>query len=153
VDACERLEVELDFWDDTVGAFEPAKVLRQPRAGFSDVEIDSTDHQRVRLLRELEFWDQGERDPELREKLILQSWGLYQTTGPTYRFVISFPAGHRVNGMARRLSVSFSLPVGLPAEYREQLVSFLRSLRMGEPNFVDGWEETEPDLTADRPRE
>ena len=104
MDDTERLYIRLDFWDDAVGAFEPAKVLRQLKRAFPEAEIDPTDHQRVRLLRELEFWAQGEKAAELRETLVRQSWGLYQTNGPTYRFVIPFPSGHRVSGGARRLS-------------------------------------------------
>lgn len=131
----ERLCLDLDFWDDTVGAFEPAKVLRRLRHAFPDVEIDPTDHQQVRLLRELEFWTQGVPDAQLRAKLIGQSWGLYQTNGPTYRFVIPFPTGHRVPGQARRLSVGVQLPSDLPPACREQFLTFLRSLRMGEPTL------------------
>ena len=143
MDDAERLYIDLDFWDDAVGAFEPVKVLRQLQRAFPDVEIDPTDHQRVRLLRELEFWAQGYKDEELRETLVRQSWGLYQTNGPTYRFIIPFPSGHRVSGAARRLSVGFQVPVGLPPECRERLLSFLRSLRMGEPAL--GREDAAPD--------
>jgi hypothetical protein len=140
----EWLELELDFWDDSVGAFEPEKVLRQLQRAFPGVEIDPTDHQRVRLLRELEFWSQGGRESEVRETLVRQSWGLYQTNGPTYRFVVPFPSGHRVGGGARRLSVYFRLPPDLPPEHREQLLTFLRSLRMGEPTLSAEAEEAEP---------
>jgi hypothetical protein len=136
----EHLGIELDFWDDAVGAFEPAKVLRQLQRAFPDAEIDPTDQQRARLLRELDFWSQGKREPEVRETLVRQSWGLYQTNGPTYRFVVPFPSGHRVGGTARRLSVSFRVPSGLPPEHREQLLGFLRSLRMGEPTLDAGGE-------------
>lgn len=143
MDGTERLYVELDFWDEAVGAFEPCKVIRQLRRAFPEVEVDPTDHQRVRLLRELDFWAQGDKAPELRETLIRQSWGLYSTTGPTYRFVVPFPSGHRVSGSARRLSVGFQVPVDLPQEYREQLVVFLNSLRMGEP-VAEKLEDLEP---------
>jgi len=127
------LYIRLNPWDDAVGAFEPAKVLRQLKQAFPEAEIDPTDHQRVRLLRELEFWAQGEKSTEQRERLVQQSWGLYQRNGPTYRFVIPFPSGYRVSGGARRLSVGFQVPSGLPPEHREQLRAFLRSLHMGEP--------------------
>ncbi len=60
----ESLRLTLDFWDDAVGAFEPLKVLRQVQRAFPDTEVDSTDHQRARLLREEESWSPGERDPE-----------------------------------------------------------------------------------------
>src|SRR5262245_29200678 len=108
----ERLGILLNYWNDSVGVFEPAKVLRQLRKAFPQVEIDPTDHQRVLLLRELECWSQGWRDPELREKLVGQSWGTYQTNGPMYKFVIPFLSGHRAKGSARRLSVTFWLPPG-----------------------------------------
>ena len=135
MDNYERLAIDLDFWDDAIGAFEPEKVLRQLEVAFPAAEIDPTDHQQVRLLRELESWGQGGREPELREKLVRQSWHLYQTNGPTYRFAVPFPTGQRVSGSARRLSVCFRLPSGLPAECRDQLLAFLRSLRMGEPTL------------------
>ena len=130
----EAIYLELDWWDDSVGAFEPEKVLRQLRREFPDLEIDPTDHQRVRLLRELEFW--STLGAELRETLVRQSWGLYQTMGPTYRFAIPFPFGHRVTGGARRMSVSFKLPVAFPREYREQVLAFLQSLQMGAPKIA-----------------
>ena len=128
-----RLDVRLDFWDDGVVAFEPAKVLRRLQRAFPQAEIDPTDHQQTRLLRELEGWSRGVPDPKVREQLVRQSWGLYRTNGPTYRFVIPFPSGHRVTGAVRRLSVGFALPPGLPPAAREQLAAFLRSLRPGEP--------------------
>jgi hypothetical protein len=145
MDDGERLGIDLDFWDDAVGAFEPAKVLRQLRRAFPDAEIDPTDHQRVRLLREVESWSRDEVKPEQREKLVRQSWGLYQTNGPTYRFVLPFPSGHRVSGGTRRLSVWFRVPAGLPSEHRERVLAFLRSLRMGEPNLNTEEGEAEPD--------
>lgn len=137
----ERLGIGLDYGDDTVGAFEPAKVLRQLQRTFPDAEIDPTDHQRVRLLRELEIWSRNEKESVPRETLVRQSWGLYQTNGPTYRFVVPFRSGHRVEGGVRRLSVWFQVPAKLPPEYREQLLTFLRSLRMGEPTLDAGGEE------------
>jgi len=133
----EWLGIRLDFRDDAVGAFEPAKVLRQLQRAFPDAEIDPTGHQQVRLLRELEFRSRGEKEQELRDKLICQSWGNDQTNGPTYRFAIPFPPGHRVGGNARRLSVSFTVPAGLPTAHRGRLLAFLESLRMGEPK-LDG---------------
>jgi hypothetical protein len=135
MDDGKRMGIDLNSWDDAIAAFEPAKVLRQVRQAFPEAEIDPTDHQRVRLLRELKCWSGGEREPELREKLIRQSWGLYQTNGPAYRFVVPFPPGHRVSGGARRLSVYFRVPSGLPAEHSGRLLAFLRSLRMGEPKL------------------
>jgi hypothetical protein len=142
------LGIELDYRDDTVGAFEPAKVLRQLQRTFPDAEIDPTDHQRVRLLRELEIWSQAEKESARRERLVRQSWDLYQTNGPTYRFVVPFRSGHRVEGGARRRSVWFRVPAELPPEHREQVLAFLRSLRMGEPTLDDGREDTEPSSTS-----
>jgi len=139
MDDGDLLGVSLDFWDDAVGAFEPVKVLRQLRLTFPGAEIDPTDHQQARLLRELDFWSRAESD--VREELIRGSWGLYRTTGPTYRFVVPFPSGHRVSGGARRLSVYFWVPPDLPAEHRERLLTFLRSLQMGEPKLVTEDEE------------
>ena len=141
MDDLERLCIELDYWDDSVGAFEPSKVLGQVCRAFPDAEIDQTDHQRVLLLRELEFWSQSVRESEMQEKLVRQSWGTYQRNGPSYKFVIPFPSGHRVSGIARRFSVGFTLPVGLPPEDRERLLTFLQSLQMGVPKLDDGRED------------
>ena len=144
----EHLAVRLDWWDDTVGAFEPGKVLRQVRRVFPDAEIDPTDHQEVRLKRELEFWSQGERAPELRDKLVRQSKELYRTNGPMYWFVVPIDSGHRVRGWARRLSVGFVLPPELPTVAREHLQTFLRSLKMGEPVLDHNVEDAEPNHVA-----
>src|SRR4051794_11799083 len=145
----ERLGIDIDFWDDAVGAFEPAKVVRQLRQAFPAAEVDPTDHQRVRLLRELDAWLRGVADPEQRETMVRQSWGLYQTNGPTYRFVVPFPSGHQVSGGARRLSVFFRVPPGLPPECRNQILAFLRSLRLGEPKPLDGRETAGPGAEVD----
>lgn len=48
-----HLGLALDFGDDAVGAFEPAKALRQLERAFPDTGIDPTVHQRGRLLQEL----------------------------------------------------------------------------------------------------
>jgi hypothetical protein len=145
----EHLGIYIDFWDDAVGAFEPAKVLRQLRRAFPTAEVDPTDHQRARLMRELDAWSRSVADPEQRETMVRQSWGLYQTNGPTYRFAVPFPSGHRVGGGARRLSVFFRLPPGLPPDCRGQILAFLRSLRMGEPKPRNEREPVQPEAEAD----
>lgn len=150
MDHGDRLYIRIKFGDDTVGAFDPLKVLQQLQRTFPEAEIDPTDHQQVRLLRELEFWTQGATHGETRENLVLASWGCYRRHGPTYRFVIPFASGNRVNGMARRRSVGFNLPKGLMPEQRSQLVAFLQSLRMGEPVWDDeAYEDAEPDGSSD----
>ena len=130
-----RMSIQLDFWDDSVAAFEPAKVGRLLRQTFPDASIDPTDYQQIQLERELKYWSREEIIPELRATLIRQSWGSYKTNGPTYRFMVPFPPSHQVRGHARRLSVSFWLPPALPPEHREQLRAFLVSLQMGTPEF------------------
>ena len=145
----ERLEIRLDFWDDFVGAFEPMKVIRQLKAAFPEVELDPTDHQQVRLLQELALWTQTEMPAERRGTLMRQSWGNYQTNGPTYKFVIPFASGHRVTGFARRLTVGFQMPADLPAAARERLIVFLRSLRMGEPELHEK-DSAKPTVDEDR---
>ena len=151
VDESDRLGIDLDFWDDAVGAFEPAKVIRQLRRAFPEADVDSTDHQQVRLVRELDAWSRHVPDPSQRETMARQSWGLYRTNGPMYRFVVPLPSGHRVGGAARRLSVCFWVPRGVPEEYSARLVAFLRSLRMGEPKVGHGseGEAAEPCAAAD----
>jgi hypothetical protein len=141
----------LDFWDDTAAVFEPAKVVRLLRRTFPDAEVDPTDHQQLRLERELGFWSRDGVAPELRATLVRQSWGLYKTNGPTYRFVVPFPPGHRVRGQARRLSAGFWLPPGLPPEHQEQLRAFLASLRMGVTE-LDDCDEAEPGAAPDPAR-
>lgn len=135
MDAGERLSVTLDFWDDTVGAFEPAKVLRQLQRAFPEVDVDPTDHQRGLMLREQELWSGAQLEPELREKLVRQSWNTYQTNGPSYRFVVPFPSDHRVSGGVSRFTVYFLLPPALPPDHRKHLLAFLQALRMGEPSL------------------
>jgi hypothetical protein len=133
--ATETLGLDLDWWDDSVGAFDPTKVLRQIARVFPQVEIDPTDHQDVRLQRELVAWSQGVSDETVRESLIRQSKGLYRRTGPCFRFEIPFTSGHRVKGQARRCAVLFTIPRDLPAAIREQLSGFLSGLEMGHPTW------------------
>ena len=131
--------------------------MRRLECAFPEAEIDPTDHHRIRLLRELEFWSSspdprlgvrsgtdGEGESELRKELTRQSWDQYQRCGPYYRFVVLFPSGHRVSGGVARLSIYFRVPPGLPTEHRERLLVFLRSLRMGEPKMDTEGEEAEP---------
>ena len=141
MDDGEWLQIELDYWDDAVGAFEPAKVVRQVQRAFPDAELDPTDHQRVRLLRELELWAQHGSGGELGDYMVAKFWELYQTNGPSYRYVVPFPSGHRVSGSVWRFGVGFKLPAELPPEHRQQLLDFLLSLRMGEPTLADGLED------------
>jgi hypothetical protein len=133
-----RLALDIDFWDESIGAFEPAKVIRQVCRVFPQTEVDRTDHQEVRLCRELEMWTQSnlqEATRETRESLIRQSKDLYRTNGPTYYFHVPFGSTFRVKGWARRLSVGFNVPDDLPKEFRNQLLRFLQSVRMGEPKL------------------
>jgi hypothetical protein len=130
---CDYLGLELNFWDDNIGAFEPEKVVRQILRVFPQTQVDPTDHQEVRLQRELAFWAEGEREGSLRDNLIRQSKRCYRTNGPTYRFQITLADAFQVTGTARRLSVAFHVPKNAPAELREQLWTFLRSLHMGKP--------------------
>ena len=134
------LGLELNFWDDSVGAFEPLKVLRQLEKSFPDAVIDPTDHQRAHLFKLLE-WFAANLEGELHETMVRQAWGTYQTCGPSYKFVIPITAGHSVRGAAGRLCVDFWLPKGLPPEDRGQLLAFLTSLRMGEPKVDAGVDE------------
>ena len=117
--------------------FEPSKVLSLVRDAFPAAEIDPTDHQQVRLERELAGWVQGVQNPERRAALSRQSWNLYKTNGPTYRFVIPFPTGQRIPGHVRRLSMAFWVPHGLPRDLLERLLTLLRSFRMGEPKSFE----------------
>jgi hypothetical protein len=135
MDGGEFLGIRLSFWDDAVGAFEPAKVVGQLRRAFPAAEIDATDTHRTLLQRELELFSRPDVNLDSRETMIRQAWGSYQRNGPRYQFVVPFPSGHRVRGAARRLCVSFWVPHGLSAEHREQLLAFLQSLRMGEPKL------------------
>ena len=131
------LGLHLDSGDDTAAVFVPAKVVGLLQRAFPDTEVDPTDHQQVQLERELGFWSRDEVAPEHRRSLVLQSWGNYKRNGPTYRFVVPFPPGHKVRGQARRMSVVFWLPADLTAEHQEQLRAFLASLRLGVLEFGD----------------
>lgn len=143
------LGLELDFWDDSVGAFEPLKVLRQLEKSFPDAVIDPTDHQRAHLLKLLKLFA-ANLEGERHETMIRQVWGTYQTCGPLYKFVIPFASGHKVSGSAARLCVDFWLPKDLTLEHRGQLLAFLTSLRMGEPKLETFDGEAEPDAPAIR---
>lgn len=132
MDADKLLGIYLSFWDETVGVFEPAKILRLVGRTFPAAEIDWTDRQRDRLLHELESWAQRIPEPERRERFIRNSWGTYQTNGPTYRFIVPLPSGLRVNGGVGRFHVWFRVPADIPSADFQWLESFLKSLRMGD---------------------
>jgi hypothetical protein len=141
------LGLRLSFFDETVAAFEPAKVVRLLERKFPGAEVDPTDHDQVRLEQLLALWSRDVADPELRKSLVQQAWGSYRRNGPSYRFVVPFMPQQRVRGQARRLSVGFWLPSGLAPEHHEQLRAFLVSLRMGVLE-LDDCEEDEAKLDA-----
>lgn len=128
----ETLSAQVDYWGDGVGCFDPERVLGRLKRAFPTVVIDPTDHQDIRLQRELGFWGQVE-DAALRETLVRQSRGLARRAGPTYRFEVPLGGGERVTGHARRYSVGFDLPSGVDPAFRARVVAFLRSLSLGAP--------------------
>jgi hypothetical protein len=130
-----RLSLEIDFWDQSIGAFEPVKVLRQVCRAFPEAEVDWTDQQELRLCRELEGWSKSNLDEATRERLMRQSKDLYRSNGPTYRFQIPLGDNLCASGWARRLSIGFELPDNAPMELRDKLTRFLESVRMGEPKL------------------
>lgn len=135
MDGHERLAAEVDSWGDGVGCFDPERVLGSLRRAFPEVILDLTDHQEVRLQRELGHWAQVE-DTARRDSLIRQSQGMARRNGPTYRFEIPTGAGGRVTGLARRYSVSVDLPRDTEPELRARVVAFLRSLQLGAPEVT-----------------
>lgn len=125
-----RLGIRIPYWTDSVGTFDPRKVVEQVARAFPETVVDPTDHQAVRLERELAHFD-GRPEPE-RSALIRQAWSNAQDNGPTFRFEIPTPAGS-IRGVARRYCVSFDLPDGVDDDRRGRLEQFLRGLRLGEP--------------------
>lgn len=147
------LGLDLDYSDDSVGAFEPEKCIDRVCAAFDDVdvEVDKSDHQELRMTREVEHWSTTVQDERLRDKLILQSKRLYRSNGPTYRFVIRFDDGYEVNGTARRLSFRFWFNPSLPKEIVSRLRQFLLSLSLGSPKMSDVDEQSDADEALDQP--
>ena len=71
----EYVGLELDFWDDdSVGAFEPEKLLRQLRKTFPEAIVDPTDTQRARLLQLLDLWAKNETAVGQYDTLVRQAW-------------------------------------------------------------------------------
>lgn len=138
MDDAKLLDILLSYSDETVGVFEPTKVLKRVGKAFSGAEIDWTDQHRERLLRELDWWSERIPEPERRERFLANSWGTYQANGPSYLFVVPLPSGLRVNGGVSRLHLWFRVPADIPSGDQERLVSFLRSIRMGDLSLYSG---------------
>jgi hypothetical protein len=136
----ERISLELSYWTDFVGTFDPWKVLWRIKKTFPSAAIDTTDHQEVRLNRELEGWARNDIPEPTRQTLIGQSKRLYRDNGSTYRFEIPCGLEASINGCVRRYSVSFNLPPDTPPEMRQSIITFLASLELGRA-----------ELTADLP--
>jgi hypothetical protein len=134
-DGTSCITLKLEYWTDSVGAFDPTKVLSRIHKAFPDAVIDETDVQEVRLLKELEHWNSEEMSEEQRKRFIRSSKILYRTNGPTFSFQIPFGLEQPVRGWARRYSVRFDVPHGAPQRVTDALVSFLKSLQMGEPEL------------------
>ena len=146
------LGLYVDFWDETmVGAFEPEKCVNRVRDAFENVTVDPTDHQEVRLTREIDHWNATVSDRTLRDTLILQSKRLYRGNGPTYRFVIKFEDGHEVNGTARRLSFTFWFDPSLSTDIVSRLRKFLLSISLGSPTIEDIDEQSDGHEVLDHP--
>jgi hypothetical protein len=128
-----RLCLRINYWTDYVGTFDPRKVVGLVKRSFPETVIDSTDHQDVRLRRELEHFATI-AEPQ-RETMLGQALRNAQDNGPTFRFEIPIPGGSPIKGTARRYSISFDIPAGSPATMRERLESFLNGLQLGQPEW------------------
>ncbi|MEQ1830447.1 MAG: hypothetical protein ABL921_31100 [Pirellula sp.] len=147
------LGLDLDYWDDSVGAFEPEKCINRVCAAFKDVDVDvdKTDHQEIIMTREVERWIATVEDERQRDQLIFQSKRLYRANGPTYRFVIRFGDGHEVHGTARRLYFYLRFNPSLPNEIVTRLRQFLLSLSLGSPKMSGVDEQSDGREVLDQP--
>jgi hypothetical protein len=127
----EVISLELPYWSEFVGTFDPWKVARRVKATFPGAVIDPTDYQEVRLNRELEFWARSDIPEATRQALIGQSKRCYRDNGPTYRFEIPCGLSAPIKGCARRYRVWFELPAGAPEELRQRILAFLETLALG----------------------
>ncbi|HEV3167114.1 MAG TPA: hypothetical protein VGZ22_24105 [Isosphaeraceae bacterium] len=131
---CEVIELTLGYWTDSVGTFDPEKALFRIKKAFPTAVLDPTDHQEVRMVAEVEHWNATEMTEERRERFIMMSKKCYRTNGPTYRFEI--PAEPlSIKGDTRRYRIRFELPQGTAEEVRQRVISFLETLRLGEPQL------------------
>jgi NAD(P)H-hydrate epimerase len=124
-----QLYLEINYWTDYVGTFDPKKVIGLIRGVFPETVIDWTDYQDARLRQELEYFASIPEPP--RETVIRQALSNAQDNGPTFQFQIPTGEGDVIKGRARRYSVRFEIPAGCPVEVRDQLRSFLEGLELG----------------------
>lgn len=137
LDTAIEISLGIDWWDESVGVFDPEVLLRRVSQTFPGTVFDPIDYQEQRLLREMAPWQAQVANPSQQAVLIRQSKGNYRTNGPSFKFMIPFDGGWEVQGIARRLIFQLTLPKGLPQTYYERLQSFMRSLRMGAPAYTE----------------
>jgi hypothetical protein len=131
-DGTKSIDLSISYWTNAVGTFDPWKVVCRIKNRFPDTVIDRTDHQQVRLQRELAFWNSHEMPEERRQSLIRSSSCNARDNGPSYRVEIPFGLTQPVLGWARRYSVRFQVPAEAPDSVLDALETFLKSLDLGE---------------------
>ena len=131
-----RLCLRISYWTDFVGTFDPRKVIGLIWRAFPETVIDWTDHQDVRLRRELEHFATIP-EPLQRETMIRQALRNAQDNGPTFRFEIPTRNGDCIKGTARRYLINFEIPAGCPGEMRDRLKSLLEGLQLGRPELQE----------------
>jgi hypothetical protein len=141
-DERERLWLNLDFWTDFVGAFDPKKVLSRLIATFPESEFDRGDLSRIRLFSELEHWKQNVADDTQRESMNRQSWNRHDDNGPAFRFSVIVNARRIAQGRVSRYSIDLDLDSKTTGSERESLVGFLKSLELGSPT-MEVWDDKE----------
>ena len=131
-----ELALEVAYWSESVGCFDPERVLVRVAASFPDAEFDPTDHAEREVASVERFLAEDDGPDENKASMRRQITGKARRNGPVYRFRLRMPSGAAVDGGASRYRV-WLRPCGpLAPEERGRLHAFLASLELGTPKLT-----------------
>lgn len=124
-----KLALTIDYWTDSVGTFDPVKVVRMVKCSFPEAAVDERDYQAEELnnlRRHIKTLSEPGRTTMLR-----QAERKAMDNGPCFHFAIEV-GPDTVRGRVSRYELVLDLPDAVDGRLRCRVESFLASLKLGE---------------------
>jgi hypothetical protein len=126
--------LELNLYEHPSGvAFDAANVIQRVKAYFPEATVLPGDQLAAEASRAETFLaDELRANPDGPARVVVESLRRKAAAyGPAFAFRIPAPKGGVIQGLARSVNVQFLFEDGLPAETRNRLIEFLKSLGIG----------------------
>lgn len=125
-----EIRAKIESSSKGVAVFDPGKVFDRLTEYFLKVDIDPKDYSQEEVDKITKFIQ--ETDHKKKAFLIASYQGKNRRNGPTYKFSLNSINGTRIDGHARRYSVTFRSEGEIDDETRNEIIEFLKSLQLGE---------------------